>query len=419
METKIIFDATPSMRRLDENGFMHVRLTPISKACVNPYLGSEIPEWEEHGLKPDEIYYVLRDPEELKKAAETFNGLPVLLDHHEESAETPAKEYRVGSTGTDAVFDAPYLKNSLSIMDKEAIDLIKSGEMKEISCCYMYDPDFTSGQFEGIPYDLIMRNIRGNHVALVHEGRAGHDVAVADSANTLKEETMRKTAKDEAPAEVTLEKILEALKALKAGEQTADEVIAEFKPNASDEEKEAIADELSEYAPQSEEAEPPVELTEEKSEDEDGEELTAAFETGLQAGAQLATIAEETSAPEAGDEEELATAIPADSIRKLKRAAKDEARKEIMAHMRELSRAAADTRATLGNIDMMAFDSASDIYKKALEVEGYSTKGFKGREFKAMWTVAKANKAASKPTFDSARYESDGLSEGTRALLYK
>lgn len=232
---------------------------------------------------------------------------------------------------------------------------------------------------------------------------------------------MRKTAKDEAPAEVTLEKILEALKALKAGEQTADEVIAEFKPDASDEEKEAIADELSEYAPQSEEETTPADEdpTAENTEDEDGEELTAAFETGLQAGAQLATIAEETPAEEASDEEEPETSIPADSIRKLKKAAKDEARKEIMAHMRELSRAAADTRATLGNIDMMAFDSANDIYKKALEVEGYNTKGFKGREFKAMWTVAKASRAASKPTFDSARYESDGLSEDTRALLYK
>lgn len=420
---KIIFDASPSMRRLDENGFMHVRLTPISKACVNPYLGSEIPEWEEHGLKPNEIYYVLRDPEELKKAAETFNGLPLLLDHHEESADMPAKEFRVGSTGTDAVFKSPYLMNSLSIMDAEAIKAVESGEMKELSCCYMYDPDYTPGTFEGVAYDLIMRNIRGNHVALVHEGRAGHDVAVADAANIkVKEETMRKTAKDEAPDAVTLEKVLAALKALKGGEATPEEVVAAFKPEATDEEKAAIADELSEYAPESKEADIPADEEPEGEETgKDCEAIEAAFSAGVQAGAQLEAIAEEAPADEApeGEEKGLENSIPADSVRRLKKAAKDEARKEIMSHMRELSKAANDTRATLGNIDMMAFDSANDIYKKALEVEGYNTKGFKGGEFKAMWSVAKANKAAVKPAFDSKRYEEEGLSASTRELLYR
>ena len=38
----IILDAQPSMRRKDSNGYMHIALTPISKACVNPYLGREI-----------------------------------------------------------------------------------------------------------------------------------------------------------------------------------------------------------------------------------------------------------------------------------------------------------------------------------------------------------------------------------------
>ena len=39
-----------------------------------------------------------------------------------------------------------------------------------------------SGIFDGKSYDGRMKNIRGNHVALVREGRAGHDVRVADSA---------------------------------------------------------------------------------------------------------------------------------------------------------------------------------------------------------------------------------------------
>lgn len=46
-KNKIAFDAQLSMRHIDDNGYLHVALTPISKACVNPYLGRELPSWEE------------------------------------------------------------------------------------------------------------------------------------------------------------------------------------------------------------------------------------------------------------------------------------------------------------------------------------------------------------------------------------
>ena len=42
MKYALTFDSTPSVRTKDENGFLHVALTPISKATVNPYLGKEI-----------------------------------------------------------------------------------------------------------------------------------------------------------------------------------------------------------------------------------------------------------------------------------------------------------------------------------------------------------------------------------------
>lgn len=183
---KLIFDAQPSMRTFDANGYMHVAMTPISKACVNPYLGREIPGWEEQGLEPEQIYYGLRDPDELAKAVKTFNGLPLLMNHHEIDAEIQPKEYIVGSTGTDATFDKPYLKNSLSITDADAIAAVEDGTAKEISCAYFFTPDFTEGEFvddggDKVHYDFIMRDIRGNHVALVAEGRAGHDVKVVDA----------------------------------------------------------------------------------------------------------------------------------------------------------------------------------------------------------------------------------------------
>ena len=176
----LAFDAS-TKRRIDDNGFLHVESSHITKEQVAPYYGWEIPDHDRFGLDPKKIYYGYRSGDELKKAVDTFNGLPLLLHHHPESAEDPQKEYRVGSVGTSAVWNAPYIDNALSITDKIGIKAVQDGTCRQISSAYQYDPDFTKGEFDGQPYDFIMRNIRGNHVALVEEGRAGPDVVVADA----------------------------------------------------------------------------------------------------------------------------------------------------------------------------------------------------------------------------------------------
>ena len=184
MNTTLTFDAAPSQRETDENGFLHVGASHITKATVNPYYGREIPGWQEAGLDPEAVYYGLRDPEELQGSLETWAGLPLHIEHHIDSAEEPQKLTRVGAVGTGAVWNPPYVDAPLTVWDRAAIDAIEDGSFRELSCAYRYDPDFTPGSYEGTPYDFIMRNIRGNHVALVEEGRAGPDVVVADSHPT-------------------------------------------------------------------------------------------------------------------------------------------------------------------------------------------------------------------------------------------
>jgi hypothetical protein len=185
-----------TVRSRDQDGRLHVEITNISKAAVNPYRGSEIPDAEALGLDPDKIYQLLRDPEELVKAATTFNNLPLLDVHIPVTVDDPRQEHVIGSTGTDAVFEAPYLRNSLVVWTAEAIDGIESGEQQEISCAYRYVADMTPGEYEGERYDGVMREIRGNHVALVATGRAGPDVVVGDSVLKLNQEivTMSKSS---------------------------------------------------------------------------------------------------------------------------------------------------------------------------------------------------------------------------------
>lgn len=182
----VIFDSK-SKRSFDINGFMHVELSNLTKESVDPYWGYEIVNSEALGLEQDKLYYGYRKGEELKKAAQTFNGLPLMRDHHFDSAEKPQREFRVGSVGTDCVYNAPYLQASLTITDAEAIRKIESGERVELSCSYFYTAVLEKGEFAGQPYDFVMTDIQGNHVALVEEGRAGADVRVADSGENVKE----------------------------------------------------------------------------------------------------------------------------------------------------------------------------------------------------------------------------------------
>lgn len=180
----LAFDRS-SVREVDRDGRMRVEVTHLSKACVNPYIGHEIPGWQELGLDPHRIYKLLRDPDELSKAAPTFNGIQLLKAHKPVSARDHQMYDIVGTTGSEAAFEEPYLDNSLFVWTQEGIDLIESELQQELSCGYHYKPDMTPGRYKGEAYDGVMRDIVGNHVALVKDGRAGPDVMVGDSGDEV------------------------------------------------------------------------------------------------------------------------------------------------------------------------------------------------------------------------------------------
>lgn len=177
-----------SVRTVDDNGFLHVKISPLTRVQVAPYYGKEIPGWQSLGLEANKIYKGYRPESELQKAKtlNSVNGIPIQLRHHPDFADSPAKETRIGATGTDAKFTYPFLMNSLHFFDKKAKELIESDALRELSLAYRYKPDFTPGKApNGQDYDFVMRDISGNHLALVEQGRAGHQVLVYDSKQEI------------------------------------------------------------------------------------------------------------------------------------------------------------------------------------------------------------------------------------------
>ena len=179
----IATDAT--LRTYDKDGRLHIARSHISKACVNPYYGREIPRSQALGLDPNRIYMMLRHPEELAKAAPTFARLPILAKHTPIANfatldEQEKKKYIVGTIGSEVEFLEPFLDADVCIWDADAIAGIETEQKCEFSCGYSYEPIMTTGNYAGENYDGIMTQIHGNHLALVTDGRAGSEVRAAD-----------------------------------------------------------------------------------------------------------------------------------------------------------------------------------------------------------------------------------------------
>lgn len=129
---------------------------------------------------PDKIVNVERTDDEVfsDKAMASFENKPICVEHpnHDVNAENH-NELAVGFVrdihkGEDG--GKPVMMGTLVITDKDAVEAVESGEYKELSCGYDCDIDDDD--------EPRQRNIRGNHVALCKQGRAGI-ARIVDSVN--------------------------------------------------------------------------------------------------------------------------------------------------------------------------------------------------------------------------------------------
>lgn len=353
-----------SLRSYDQDGRLHVESSNISKATVNPYYGGEIPNYRQLGLEPKKVYYLLRDPEELEKAAPTFNNLPLLNKHIPVSADEPQKEMIAGTTGSDTVFEDGYLKCSLAVWDAEAIAGIESGEQVELSSAYRYTADMTAGEFEGRHYDGVMRDIVGNHVALVDVGRAGRDVVVSDADPFNKKEN---TMKLKAGAKARIQAAVQPLLAQDA-ELSPDELLQVI--GSLNNEVRTAQDDGKELPPENVEN-----VGTDGDGQDDGENNTAPAED---------EEPEKTAEDEAPEAPEGGAPKPAQDAAISKMAMDAAIQKAVAAERKRAQALAAAQREVAHIVGDVAMDNAADVYKFALEQSGIDVTGVHPSAYRAM-----------------------------------
>ena len=380
IKNTVAFDKA-SARHYDDNGFLIVDSTVITKAAVNPYYGKEIPEYESLGLDPEKIYNMLRDPAELEKGMHTLGEKQLLIKHIFVSADEPQKESIAGTIGSNLEMVGNDVKGSLTVWDKEAINLIESGKLAELSASYFYDPVMKSGTFNGQPYDGIMTNIRGNHVALVERGRIGRDALVADALPKLMELHMK--LKKGAAAKVNL-----AAKAILVAKGLAAD--ADLTPDEIKELITVVAENIEPTAEDTEEAEKLKGAT-----DEDEEEKAA----------------EDTDETETADDEDEAEKAEPEVKKAAMDAAIKQAENKAVQRVTQLFEARELVKPLVG---VVAMDSAEAVLKHALKKENVDFDGVatvKGLTNMVKLHLKQKSQPQIKTAMDSASYEADPLTD--------
>lgn len=167
-----------NIRKREPEGYLICVNVPIARSGTQQYLQDEL------GQRGERTVTVYRPEEEVFSPATmaSFEGMPVTNDHpdNEDGVNVDNAQYLAKGhcqnvrRGTGK--DKDLLIADLVITDPGTIEDILNGK-REISCGYNYELSEEDGKF-------VQRQIRGNHIAIVDKGRAGHRVCIKDSAPT-------------------------------------------------------------------------------------------------------------------------------------------------------------------------------------------------------------------------------------------
>ena len=176
------YDTAPINRITQDaqTGFVHITNVPIACVGVFPYMKAD-----------NSVEMEAKLPTELlsEETVSSANSKPITDNHPDELVtQVNARNYMKGFTATNAHVENDKLKVDMTITDKSLIDEINKGK-QELSIGFETEVVPKKGEYKGVAYDSVQRNIRINHVAVVEQGRAGHSVRLlGDSAEMVEQD---------------------------------------------------------------------------------------------------------------------------------------------------------------------------------------------------------------------------------------
>lgn len=233
-----IQDKSSAVFKLDDNGYL-VTTAKLARVGAMQYLGEEI------GRDSGKVYDVYVEPEELfnNETIQSFEGKTVTSNHPEEMEVNASnwKELAVGHI-RNVRQDGDFLIGDVIVNDSKTIKDIQSGKI-ELSLGYDADLVDADGKIK-------KANIKGNHLAIVDEGRCGEQCKLGDGKPTIMSKLITRIFGDKkAKAKV---KIGDAKKRLADAKGELKQKLADLEEvvqgDAPVEEKAAAIAELSEEA---------------------------------------------------------------------------------------------------------------------------------------------------------------------------
>jgi hypothetical protein len=171
----------------------------IARSGILPYYAREL---DLKDRAPNSIVQVYRSPNELAKAAPTFEHKPITMDHPPEGVDASTwRELAVGDVH-DVLANSDKMLATVIVRDKAAIEEINKGR-RQLSNGYTFELHPAAAGTQGYEFEQV--DIQGNHIAIVDRARCGPSCVVGDrDPITSREEhkPMIKVAMDGYPGEV-------------------------------------------------------------------------------------------------------------------------------------------------------------------------------------------------------------------------
>lgn len=197
-----------SNREITEDGYLVAKNSKLARTGVQTYRAYEL-GLDAEGMDPMRVIRLHRPDEEVfhPESMRSFESKPITIEHPSEAVTAENWQELAKGEARDVTRLGDMMVATLIVKSKDAIEAIQGGKT-QLSNGYTFELDMTPGTtHQGMAYDGIQRNIRGNHVAIVDAARCGSACRIADSnpnqGATTMADALRKVIVDGIPLEVS------------------------------------------------------------------------------------------------------------------------------------------------------------------------------------------------------------------------